>query len=338
MNTRKLAWIAALFVLALPTGRSAAEVSELRILKGTGGIGFLQLSIMEKFNLVEKYAEEAGHKNLKVSYPTLGGPTIANDALLSGNAEIVPAGPPGMITIWDRTRNTENAVMGIAAMASLPMYLNTRNPKINSIRDITSASKIAVIAVKVSAYALVLQMAARKEFGSAGTFELDKYTVSLPHSNGVAALLSGGQEIDLHFTGPPFSDIELKDPQIRTILNSDDVMGGSTSFTVLYTTKKFHDGNPIVYGAFLKALKEATDYINADKSRAAQRYLETLGGTRETIDTILPMFLDKRNIFSIVPQNVEAYARFMHSVNIIKNEPQSWKDLFFPEVQHIPGG
>ena len=130
--------------------------------------------------------------------------------------------------------------MGIAAMASLPMYLNTRNPKINSIRDITAANKIAVIAVKVSAYALVLQMAARKDMGSASTFDLDKYTVSLPHSNGVAALLSDGQEIDLHFTGPPFSDIELKDPRIRTILNSDDVMGGSTSFTVLYTTKKFH--------------------------------------------------------------------------------------------------
>ena len=292
---------------------------------------------MEKFKLVEKHAQEAGRADLKVTYPTMGGPAIANDALLSGNAEIVPAGPPGMITIWDRTRNTENAVMGIAAMASLPMYLNTRNPNINGIRDITAANKIAVIAVKVSAYALVLQMAARKELGNAATFELDKFTVSLPHSNGVAALLSGGQEIDLHFTGPPFSDIELKNPQIRTILNSDDVMGGSTSFTVLYTTKKFHDGNPIVYAAFLKALAEATDYINADKQRAAQAYLETSGNTRETLDTILPMFQDKRNIFTMAPQNVETYARFMHSVNLIKNEPRSWKDLFFPEVHDLPG-
>jgi NitT/TauT family transport system substrate-binding protein len=338
MRTWKLASAALLLLLVLPAGRSVAEVNQLRILKGTGGIGFLQLSVMEKFKLVEKYAQEAGQADLKVSFPAMGGPAIANDALLSGNAEIVPAGPPGMITIWDRTRNTENAVMGIAAMASLPMYLNTRNPKINSIRDITAANKIAVIAVKVSAYALVLQMAARKDMGSASTFDLDKYTVSLPHSNGVAALLSDGQEIDLHFTGPPFSDIELKDPRIRTILNSDDVMGGSTSFTVLYTTKKFHDGNPVVYAAFLKALKEATDYINADKPRAAQLYLETLGNTKETIDTLLPMFQDKRNIFTMAPQNVETYARFMHSVNLIKNEPQSWKDLFFPEAHALPGG
>lgn len=338
MGTTKLACLAALFLLTLPAGPSTAEVNQLRILKGTGGIGFLQLSVMEKLKLVEKHAEEAGLKDLKVSYPTMGGPTIANDALLSGNAEIVPAGPPGMITIWDRTRNTENAVMGVGAMASVPMYLNTRNPQIKSIRDITSASKIAMIAVKVSVYALVLQMAARKEFGDAGTFELDKYTVSLPHASGVAAMLAGGQEIDLHFTGPPFSNIELSNPQIRTILMSDEIMGGSTSFTVLYTTKKFHDGNPIVYAAFLKALKEATDYINADKQRAAQLYLETLGNTRETLDTILPMFQDKRNVFTMAPQNVETYARFMHSVNLIKNEPQSWKDLFFPEVHDLPGG
>jgi NitT/TauT family transport system substrate-binding protein len=40
----------------------------------------------------------------------------------------------------------------------------------------------------------------------------------------------------------------------------------------------------------------------------------------------------------MAPQNVETYARFMHSVNLIKNEPQSWKDLFFPEAHALPGG
>ena len=91
MRTWKLACITALLALALPAGRSAAEVNQLRILKGTGGIGFLQLSVMEKFKLVEKYAQEAGQADLKVSFPAMGGPAIANDALLSGNAEIVPA-------------------------------------------------------------------------------------------------------------------------------------------------------------------------------------------------------------------------------------------------------
>jgi NitT/TauT family transport system substrate-binding protein len=330
---RKMATLlCGLFAATLHIQYAAAETNELRILKGTGGIGFLQLSVMEKLKSIEKFAAAAGVKDLKVSYITLGGPTISNDALLSGGADIVPAGPPGMITIWDRTRKSANPVVGVAAMASLPMYLNTRNPNIKSIKDITSSDKIAVIAVKVSVYALVLQMASRQTFGESHTFDLDKFTVSLPHPNGVATLLSGGSEIDLHFTGPPFSDVELRNPQIRTVLSSDDVLGGSTSFTVLYTTKKFHDANPIVYKAFLDALKEATDYINADKHRAAEIYLTTTPGTRETVDDILPMFLDARNIFTIAPQNVMKYAEFMHSMKMIQNKPDSWKDLFFPEI------
>lgn len=178
---------------------------------------------------------------------------------------------------------------------------------------------------------------AREAFGPEGTFKLDPFTVTLAHSNAVAAMLSGNNEIDLHFTGPPFSEIELRDPKIKTILNSDDVMGGSTSFTVLYTTRKFHDANPMLYKAFLNALKEATDYINADKRRAAEIYLSTLSGTRETIENILPMFEDKRNIFTVAPQNVMKYADFMHSIQLIRSKPESWKDLFLPDIHDVSG-
>ena len=36
-------------------------------------------------------------------------------------------GPPAFITLWDRTRGSAD-VRGVAAMSSLPMYLNTTNP------------------------------------------------------------------------------------------------------------------------------------------------------------------------------------------------------------------
>jgi NitT/TauT family transport system substrate-binding protein len=31
------------------------------------------------------------------------------------------------------------------------------------------------------------------------------------------------------------------------------------------------------------------------------------------------------------------YAEFMHSVGTIKVKPTDWKELFFPEVHHLPG-
>ena len=49
--------------------------------------------------------------------------------------------------------------------------------------------------VKVSIPAIILQMAAIKEFGAAEFGSLDRYTVSLTHPDGVIALLSGRTEI-----------------------------------------------------------------------------------------------------------------------------------------------
>ena len=64
----------ALALLAAPL-TARAEVDELRIPVGAGGIGFLPLLVMEKQQLVEKHARAAGLDKLKVSWITFGGPT-----------------------------------------------------------------------------------------------------------------------------------------------------------------------------------------------------------------------------------------------------------------------
>ena len=76
-------------------------------------------------------AREAGVTNLKVEWIKLGGPALVNDLLLSGSADVVAAGPPAFLTLWDRTRGNVG-VKGVAAMTSIPMYLNTRAPHLNS--------------------------------------------------------------------------------------------------------------------------------------------------------------------------------------------------------------
>ena len=65
------------------------------------------------------------------------------------------------------------------------------------------------------------------------------------------ALLSGRSEITAHFASPPFHQRERKDPRIRTILTSNQVMGGPSTFNCVWATSKFHDQNPKLYGAFV---------------------------------------------------------------------------------------
>ena len=116
-------------------------------------------------------------------------------------------------------------VMGVAAMTSIPMYLNTKAPHLKSLKDLTPNDKIAVTAVKVSIPAIIMQMQAIKEGGKADYAKYDPYTVSLTHPDGVIALLSGKTEITAHFTSPPFHQRERRDPAVRTITTSNEIMG-----------------------------------------------------------------------------------------------------------------
>src|SRR6185312_3389448 len=183
---------------------------------------------------------------------------------LSGNAHFAPAGPPAFITLWDKTA-ANMKVHGVAAMTSIPMYLNTKAEHLKSLKDLKPTDKIAVTAVKVSIPSIVMQMAALKEFGKADYAHYDPYTVSLTHPNGVIALLSGRSEITAHFTSPPFHQRERKDAGVHTVTTTNAIMGGPSTFTMLYAPAKFHDENPKAYAAVLAALKSAIDFINADK-------------------------------------------------------------------------
>jgi NitT/TauT family transport system substrate-binding protein len=311
---------------------SSAGKHEVRIPKGAGGLGFLPLLVMEKYRLIEKYAD------VTVRWMDLGGPAAMNDALLSSSADFISAGPPAFLTLWDKTRDSASSihVEGVAAMSSMPMYLNTNSPRLKKLDDISDQDKIAVTSIKVSIPAIIMQMYAQEKFGAAQATRFDKFTVSMAHPDAVVALLSGSAGISAHFSSPPFHQRERKDPRIRTILTSDDVMGGSTTFTMISTTSKFRQENPQIFAAVLKALEEAQRMIVADKKMAADLLVTTEGGglTREEIVEVLG---DPHVKFTTTPENIMKYAEFMFGAGSLKNRPKSWKDLFFSEIHGVPG-
>jgi NitT/TauT family transport system substrate-binding protein len=174
-----------------------------------------------------------------------------------------------------------------------------------------------------------MQMYAKQKYGQPTRF--DKYTVTMTHPDAVIALLAGSSAVDAHFASPPFAQRERKDPRVRTIMLSDDVMGGSTTFTMVSTTAKFRDQNPKVYGAVLKALEEANGMIASDKQSAAALLKDF--PVKETVDVLS----DPHVKFTTTPENVMKYADFMNSIGSIRNRPASWKDMFFPEIHGAPG-
>jgi NitT/TauT family transport system substrate-binding protein len=253
-----------------------------------------------------------------------------NDALLSGSADFITAGPPAFLTLWDRTF-TSARIKGVAAMSSMPMYLNTRADHLKKLDDVTAKDKIAVTAIKVSIPSIVMQMYAKQKYSDPSRF--DRFTVTMTHPDAVIALLSGSSAIDAHFTSPPFAQREKKDPHVRTIMLSDEVMGGSTTFTMVSTTTKFREQNPKVYAAVLKAIDEANRVIATDRRSAAA----LLADKGFSVQDIVDVLNDPHIKFSTTPENIMKYADFMRSIGSIRNHAASWKDLFFPEIHGAPG-
>src|SRR5688572_969447 len=325
---------AATAALGLAAGPATAEVSELKMMSQYG-IGYMQLTLMKADKLVEKHLAKAGLGSTTVTWATMGAGAAANDALLSGSLHFAAGGTGPAFILWDRTRANVQ-VNGVAALSSMPNLLITRNPNVKTIKDFTEKDRIAMAGAGSSVQTIYLQMAVSKEYGIDNYKKLNPLMVNLPHPEGLRALLAGQGEITAQFTSPPFQNTALENPAVHTVLNSYDIMGGPNTFLMVWSTKKFRDENPKTFKAVLDALTEATDAINADKKRAAETYVRE-GGGKESVDKILKLMSDPQVKYTMAPENVLPYAQFMHKIGTLKNEPKSWKDLFFPDIHGLPG-
>ncbi len=312
-------------------GAARAEVAEIAFGQQYA-LSFLPIMYMEQARLVEKHALRLGLPEPKVTWIRLAGPANLNDAMISGAIQFAALGPPAAALMWDRTRGD---VKGVAAICSYPLYLNTRTAGVNALKDFTDKDKIALTSVKISFQAILLQMQAQKEFGPGQHTKVDKLTVSLANPDGMAALL-GNTEVTAHFTTSPFHETEMKDPRIRTVMTSYEIVGGQSTAAMVIASERFRKSNPKTFEAVGAALKESIDSLNSDKKAAAKLYLQLAGG-RNTVEELEAVISNPNWTFTLTPQKVEKTVVFMNSIGLVKTPMKSWKDLFFPEVHNLPG-
>jgi NitT/TauT family transport system substrate-binding protein len=321
----------------LPGVSTGAEVATVKVASAPG-IGYLPYYVMEEHKLFEKHAGAAGIQDARVEFLNMSGAAAMNDALLSGSIQFSSIAVPALLILWSKTKGTPQEIRAASALNSQPVYLNTRNPAIKTVKDFGEKDRIAVVAPKISIQAIVLQMAAANAFGEENYAKLDRLTMPLPHPDARDALLSGGGELTAHMATEPFASQELKNPKIHSVLTSYDVLGGPATVNVVATTAKFRSESPKAYAAFLAALKEAIAMIEKDKRAAAQTYVR-ISKITSPVDEVVAQLNDVKNpiLFSLAPLNITKLSDFMHRVGIISAKPTSWKDVFFPEVHDLKG-
>ncbi|MFL6932293.1 MAG: ABC transporter substrate-binding protein, partial [Xanthobacteraceae bacterium] len=274
---------------------------------------------------------KAAGLDITTEWATFRSSDVMNDALISGSVDFVSLGIPGIITIWSKTKGTSVEVKGVSGLNVSPLMLMVRDPAIKSIKDFKDNHRIALPAVKVAMQAIMLQMAAAKEWGDAKYNALDHLTVSMSHPDATAAMLGGSSEITANFSSAPFQYRQMKNPNIHRILTSTELFDEPLSFNVIATTAKFRRDNPKLHAAFLAALKEATDFINADKKRAAEIYLK-ITKEKTPVEEIMEVLADPAIQYTTKVGGIQAFVGFMAKVGTLKNPPADWREMFFPEA------
>lgn len=311
---------------------TAAETAEFRITRQPS-ILYLQEVLMEENKLIEKHAARLGLNDIKVNWVLITSGGVATEALISGSVDVVTSGLSNLLLLWGKTNG---GVKGVAGIAGLPMLLVSRNPNIKTLQDFGPNDRLAVPTIKVSMQATILGIALEKAYGRGTQGKLDGIQVQIGHPDATQALLNPNHEINSHFSAPPFQEMALKSPNVHTVLNSVDVLGGPATITCAFATQKFVDENPIKTKAFIAALDEASEMIAKDPKKAAEIYL---AATKEKmpLDELVKLITVQGGIFSATPTRSMLYAEAMNRTGLLKTKPASWKDYFFPIMHDRPG-
>lgn len=312
---------------------AAAEVSEVRLVAQNGS-NYLPLVVMQGQKLVEKHLAAKGLANTTVEWSKLAGPSAIVNSFLAGAVHFSGQGVPSTALIWDRTRNGIGA-KAISAMVASNIWLMTAKPALKSLRDLTDKDRIALPSIKTSAQALFLWSAAEKEFGPGQWGKLDYITVSLPHPDAMAAVLNPGGEITVHAATSPYADLERK-AGLHAISDLYAVEGGTVTGLNFVSTEQFRKANPITFEAVVAAFDEAITWVNGDKRRAAQFYLD-VSKEKMSLDDLTQILMAPDYKFGQTPHGIGVAMSMMYKTGTIKTKPGSWKDMYFPEAQQLAG-
>lgn len=303
------------------------------------GLGYLPFHVASAAGFLEKRMVEQGLQPLPIQFiQVTGGPQI-NDALLSGNLEIGSGGYTAMMVFVERTRAAgDQQFLGVTALSNVPYDLYTVDPGLKTLKDLDRTKhKIGVPAVRVSVPAVFLQMAAEQIHGVGKHNALDDLTVSLSQPDGVTSLLSGGGAVNGYLFAPPFNAQMAERPNVRKVWSSNELFGAPATALVGWTTVKFRRDNPKLYAAVIAAMRDAMQLIAGDPKRAAEIFIAA-EKSKLAPDFVAKVLADTKSLrYTLAPEQSIRVAEFLTRSGAIKKKPESWKDLFFPEIHGEQG-
>ncbi len=295
------------------------------------GIGFLPLYLASDLKLFDKYAKAAGLPQ-RIVVERYNSAAPLRQAMNRGELAAGAFGLPAFLL----ARETQKPMVAISGVTTLPLVMLTAEPNIRSISDIKPGQRIAV-PLSTSPQLRYLRLQAEQLPNLGLWTRLQQQVVVMPHQDALDAMTGGKREIAAYFSSPPFTQVALKDPKVRAVLSSVDVLGGKSSFFVIAAPRTTLATNPKLAEVVAKAIDEASALIGKDPKRAAVTWLKYEPSHSLDVRAVEAILRDLKDEFGSGVYGVSATAALMNREGKLNGAVANWKDAVAPAIAAGPG-
>jgi NitT/TauT family transport system substrate-binding protein len=338
MALRALATLLLALVFAAPcvaqTGAKDDRVKRERsqrpgeIAVGVGhGIGFLPMFIAQDLGIFDKHARASGLGG-KIVVRRFSTAAPMRQALAMGEIAAGPYGIPAFLIARDAIKQGGQDLRVVSGITTLPLVLVTARPDIRGLDNIKPADKIAV-PMLTAPQVMYLRMRANPIVG--GPDRVRQQLIEMPHQDALEAL-SDRKGIAAYFSSPPFTQIALRDPKVRAVTSSAEIMGGKTSFLVMAAPKSATDAHPKLAEVLAKSIEEASSIIRKNPRRAAMVWLKWEPSQTLDARAVEGILGDLKDDFGSAVFGVEGTAAYLRRDGRLKDNVRSWKDVVAPAI------
>jgi NitT/TauT family transport system substrate-binding protein len=296
--------VIALIVLILTGCQGTQSEEKTLIIAEQYGLAYAPLAVMQAKNFVEEIDPD-----LTIEWAKAGNTTVIREMMLAGKVDIGFMGIPPFLIARDKGMEWE-IFMGLS---QAPIGLVSSNPKIQSLEDIQATDRVA-LPQPGSIQHILLAIAAERELGDAARF--DQQLVTMKHPDGMSAMLAG-QELQLHFTSPPFIFMELDEPNTHLVLTGTEAMGGPFTFIIGAAPKRVLDEKADSLAVLNQALQKAMAFMRDEPEET----ISILSESYQLEPEVLKSYLENPElIYTDEIEGLETFIDFMDRNGYLENE------------------
>lgn len=307
------------FALGGSSSAAAGAPSQLTIAYQPG-LGYAAILILKETGWLEH-----DFPHTTVNWRQLTSGSVVRDGMIAGTIQVGVIGTGPYLIGWAHGVPWKI----ISNIADMDLWLCTKDPKIQSLKDIKPGMQIGMPAPD-STEGIALRKGAKDQLGNAHA--LDNDIVAVAHPQGLAAVMNG--QLTAHFTSPPFEFEEVA--RGAHVAFDSNAAFGPTTFTEVVMPVNFYQQYPDFSATFLGYMERAIKMIKSDPATAA-RYVAEAEGKPELAAQYKTWMMHKGINYTPIPSGFLKSAAFMKEIGMIDNAPTNIDEIEFPPLLKLGG-